>query len=160
MGVVAKIKQFSRRVRNGITVGEALVNPDGVGLVTADHYAPPGDDSQPILGDFVLGVRTPQAGSVAIAGYVDSNNAPVTSAGEKRIYARDPSTGNVVGSLYLKADGSAEIVTSGTVTINGVTIETDGTVTIPSSLTLGGKEIAGHVHGGVQSGGSNTGPNT
>lgn len=70
--------------------------------------------------------------------------------------------------LWLKGDGSCHmqngagyirLMADGSVVINGVTIDASGKVTVPSSLRVAGKELNGHVHGGVASGGSNTGPN-
>lgn len=159
MGVVAIIKNFSRRVVNGITIGEAQIKPDGISTLTAQHFQPAGDDAQPLDGDYAIGVPTQRTGVVAAAGYVDSQNAPVSAPGEKRIYARDPDTGAIVCSMWLKNDGTVDIQADGNITINGVTISSSGEVEIPSSLVLASKELAGHIHGGVESGSSNTSPN-
>ena len=70
--------------------------------------------------------------------------------------------------VWLKGDGSCimangngnvQLLANGTVSINGVTIDKDGNITALNSLVLDGKELNGHTHGGVASGGSNTGPN-
>ena len=70
--------------------------------------------------------------------------------------------------VWLKSDGSCimangngnvQLLANGTVSINGVTIDKDGNITALKSLVLNGKELNNHSHGGVASGGSNTGPN-
>lgn len=66
----------------------------------------------------------------------------------------------------IKADngaGSYELTIGGTFSVNGVTIDASGNVSIPTSLVLAGKEIAGHGHSQSNDSGGNTesdtGPN-
>ena len=61
--------------------------------------------------------------------------------------------------MIKNANGHVTLLADGTANINGVTIDKDGNIVAPGSLILNGKEIDGHTHGGVASGGSNTGPN-
>lgn len=188
MGLIARILSFVRVVRNGAQVSDVKSDPGGGPNFTAEHFAPPGDDSHPLTTDYVYAAKTPQSGKYAAVGYVDPLNAPKAQEGEKRIYARD-SSGAVVIEVWLKNDGAATIVNeNGSVTlnadgsilgqngagsfelqaggdfvVNGVTIASDGSVTIPSSLTLNGKEIAEHTHSQASDSGGNTeqdtGPN-
>jgi len=64
-------------------------------------------------------------------------------------------TANDKGSVELSPDGSIkgtndngsfELQAGGDFVVNGVTIAANGDVTIPSSLTLNGKELAEHDH--------------
>ncbi len=75
---------------------------------------------------------------------------------------------NVAGTQYawLKNDGSIDmrngagyitVAANGTVTINGVTIDPQGNVVSPTDVTASGISLKSHAHGGVTSGGSNTG---
>tara|TARA_R110000787_G_scaffold52876_3_gene124316 strand:+ start:3197 stop:3673 length:477 start_codon:yes stop_codon:yes gene_type:complete len=157
--MISRILQFTRRTVRGVVVGEALVDPGGGANLTAQQFAPAGDDSRPLPGDYAVVTEVQRTGVAVAVGYVDPENAPSSAPGEKRFYSRDPDDGSIVGSMWFKNNGDLEITTSGTVTINGATIDSGGSVVIPSSLELGGLEIAGHNHGGVESGGSNTGPN-
>jgi len=52
--------------------------------------------------------------------------------------------------------GNITMAANGTVTINGVTIDTAGNITA-TNVTAGGKSLRTHVHGGVMAGGANTG---
>jgi len=189
MGLIGKLLSFVRVTRNTITVSDVKTDPGGGPNFTAEHFAPPGDDSQPLAGDFTYSAPTPQKGKYVAVGYVDPVNTPVAQPGDKRIYARDADAGVVVVEVWLKNDGSAvlsndngsvtlgadgailgqngagsfELQAGGDFVVNGVTIAADGSVTIPSSLTLNGKEIAEHTHSQANDSGGNTeqdtGPN-
>lgn len=60
-------------------------------------------------------------------------------------------------------NGSFELAVGGDFLVNGVIIDSSGNVTIPTSLSLAGKEIAGHDHSQANDSGGNTeadtGPN-
>jgi len=182
MGLIGKLLSFVRAVRNGAQVSDVKTDPGGGANVTAEHFASPGVDSHPLPGDYVCAVSVPQSGRKAAVGYVDPQTTPKALAGETRIYARDAdgneiaavwvkntgevATSNDNGSVTLAANGSIlgqngsgsfELQASGDFVVNGVTIAADGSVTIPASLTLGGKEIAGHDHA-INSGSSAPGP--
>lgn len=159
---------FIRSLRGTANVSEARADLGGGQTIQADHFAPSGDDSYPLPTDYVVTLGVNGTGRVSAVGYVDPINTPVATAGDKRIYARDPVTGETVVAFWLKSTGEAvwsngagaiTLQANGTINLNGVTISPAGAVTVPSSLTLDGKELADHTHGGVQSGGSNTGPN-
>lgn len=224
MGLITRVLSFTRAVRNSAKVSDTKANPGGGPNITAEHFAPPGDDSHPLASDYAYVAPTAQRGRYAAVGYVDPKSEPKARPGEKRIYARDES-GAVVCEVWLKADGSGTLVnsqgsvtlapdgattitgpggsvthaadgstaaqnpkgsvtlsasgsilgqntaggsfelggTTGDFVVNGVTIAKNGAVTIPTSLTLNGKEIAGHTHAqGNDSAGNveqNTGPN-
>lgn len=189
MGWVARILSFVRVDRNDAKISDVQVDTGGGPNVTAEHFGPAGDDAFPLDTDFATGHTVQQTGRVAVVGYLDPKNTPKALKGEKRIYARDADTGvevievwlkndgtgtlsNSNGSLTLSPDGSTrglngsgsfELQANGDFLVNGVKIASDGKVTIPSSLTLAGKEIAGHGHSQANDSGGNTeqdtGPN-
>lgn len=66
---------------------------------------------------------------------------------------------NDTSCMIKNTNGHMALFADGTANINGVTIDKDGNIVAPGSLILNGKELDGHAHGGVASGGSNTGPN-
>lgn len=182
MGRLGILKQFTRAIRRSANVSEVVVDPGGGALITAEHMSPPGDDSHPLVGDYVRTGTIGQTGRSSITGYIDPANTPKALPGEKRIYARDEN-GEEVAEIWLKASGevttvnangqvtlsatgailgqngagSFELTAAGDFVVNGVTIGADGSVNIPASLTLAGKEIAGHDHP-ITSGSSAPGP--
>lgn len=206
MGRIARVLSFERVTRNGAKVTDVKVDPGGGAIITAEHFATPGDDSHPLPGDYVFIEDAPGSGRASVIGYLDPLNTPKAQPGDKRIYARDADTGAVVVEVWLqndgtgtlsndngsavllpdggsiattpngtfetKADGSIkgtnssgsfELQAGGDFVVNGVTIDKTGNVTIPTSLTLAGKEIAGHDHSQANDSGGNTeqdtGPN-
>lgn len=182
MGRVTKLLKFARRTLRGVQVSESTIDPGGGPLVTATHWQSPGDDSHPLASDYVFAVDGTQAGKAAALGYIDPVLTPKTAPGEKRIYARDEA-GAEVAEIWLKSDGTITLVNdaasvtlapsgailgqngagafelqpSGTFDINGVTIDAAGAMVVPASLTLAGKELAGHTHP-ITSGSSAPGP--
>ena len=171
MGRLAKVLSFTRITRNGAKTSDVKVDPGGGPNVTGDHLAPPGDDSYPLPGDYGILSRLLATGRDAIVGYLDPKNQQKAGPGEKRIYSRD-SSGNEIAQVWLKANGdivaendtatvtiagsgsikgdngsgSFELLASGVIDLNGVTISPTGVVTVSSSLTVAGKELAGHTH--------------
>src|SRR5688572_5818346 len=105
MGFLATIVEFVRSIVDGAQAPEAKVDRGGGDALTAYHFAPPGDDSQPLPGDLAYLGGDEGAGTAQILGYQDPKNAGVAGPGEKRIYARS-SDGTVVCQVWLKADGS------------------------------------------------------
>ena len=171
MGQLALVKLFARFVRGATEGSEVTADPGGGALVAAGHYASPGDDSQPLLGDYVVLVPGPGTGREVAVGYADPANTPLSEPGDKRLYSRDAGTGVAAASIWIKADGSI-VVTNGTGTItletggdidlNGVTIDTLGNIVATSitadSVVADSKELAGHTHlAGTEPG--VTGPN-
>ena len=167
MGRIAKLLSFVRVTRNDAKISDVKIDPGGGSNITAEHFAPAGDDSFPLKTDYVVTNDIPRAGGEAVVGYVDPINTPKANKGDKRIYARDANTGAAVIELWLKNDGSGilsnangslELQANGDFLINGVKIDAAGIVTILNSLILAGKEIAGHDHpAGTPPG--DTGPN-
>lgn len=205
MGRLAKLLSFTRIVKNGAKVNDVKVDPGGGPNITAEHFAPIGEDAHPLVGDYVVTNDVNGAGREAVVGYVDPLNNTKAQPGDKRIYARDED-GVVIVEVWLKNDGTAvasnengsvmlrpdggtvtttpestfdaaadgsikgdngngsfELEGGGDFLVNGVKIDSGGNVTIPTSLTLNGKEIAEHNHSQSNDSGGNTeadtGPN-
>jgi hypothetical protein len=107
-GFLATIVEFLRSVVDGAQAPEAKVDRGGGDALTAYHFAPPGDDSQPLPGDVAFLGRDEGAGNAQLLGYQDPRNAGVAGPGEKRIYARS-SDGTPVCEVWLKTDGSVVV---------------------------------------------------
>jgi len=152
---ISKILSFVRALRNGAKISDVKIDSGGGPNVTAEHFAPAGDDSFPLTTDYAIASNTQGTGKHAVLGYVDPINEPKATPGDKRIYARDAETGAVVVEMWLKNDGSSimenangsiELSANGDIIINGVTIAANGGITAPNSLVLNGKELDGHDH--------------
>ena len=183
MGRLGIVKQIARAVIRGANVLNAIADPGGGANVSARVFGAAGDDSPPMPGDTVVIVPLGQLRGNAAVGVVDTKNAGAAAAGEVRRYSRDAS-GAPVAVFWLKSDGSIVVSNAGgsfvmapggAVTINGVEIDTGGSITAPgdmsaggevsaptiaadTSLTVASKELNGHVHGGVTPGAGNTLP--
>lgn len=154
MGLIGRLLSFTR---DG-NISDVKLDSGGGVNITAEHFASPGDDSFPLPSDIVVTVEIPRGGGYATIGYIDPNNALITSVGEKRIYSRDAS-GTVKVSFWLKNDGSArlendsgylELKADGTVEANGAKILPNGDV-----ITSDGISLRNHTHSqGNDSGGS------
>lgn len=159
-GRIAKILSFTRTVRNGARVSDVKVDPGGGANITAEHFAPAGDDSHPLNTDYSYAAPVENTGRRVIVGYLDPKNTPKAELGDKRIYGRDPSTGVAVVEVWLKNDGTAvisngtgtmELQPNGTFNINGVTIDITGAIVTPTSIIspsviANSKELAEHTH--------------
>ncbi|MCK5606548.1 hypothetical protein KAR91_31890 [Candidatus Pacearchaeota archaeon] len=179
MGLITRVLSFVRVVRNGIYFSDVKMNPDGGSNITGEHFADAGDDSFPLPTDYAVTTTIQRSGGEVPVGYADPINEPKAEAGEKRIYGRDASSGaqvnevwlkadgavlisNINGSFELKADGSMigqnsagsfELEAGGDFVINGATITALGDV-----VTALGRSLDTHIHSGVTTGPSNTGP--
>ncbi len=132
MGRLAKLLSFVRVERNGAKLSDVKVDPGGGPNITAEHFAPIGEDAHPLPGDYVVTSDVRGTGREAVTGYVDPKNESKAQAGEKRIYARDES-GAVVVEIWLKNTGEATLINE-----NGaVTLRPDGgTVTTTPESTF------------------------
>lgn len=189
MGRVAAVLEFIRAIRGSVKVSDVKVDRGGGDNRTLEHFADAGDDSFPLPTDYVASIDQDGTGRESAVGYLDPLNAQKATAGDKRIYARDPATGAQVVEVWLKSDGTAStendngssvlapdgsvtstspngsvtLAADGSITgtnasgsfvlqaggdfvVNGVTIASTGAVTIPTSLILNSREVAGHAH--------------
>jgi len=81
------------------------VDLGGGEIVTADLMTPPGDGSQPRIGDATSVEESSTVGGWQASGYWDPENDSPAGRGEVYRYGRD-SDGNVVCSFHLKSDGT------------------------------------------------------
>lgn len=106
MGRIGEIVSTERDAAGVLTV---RVDPGGGGVVTAEHFAPAGDDSRPLPGDFAALEESAGAGAEQAVGYSDA--IPNTSEeGEVHKYSRS-TDGVLVAELWLRRDGTAELLT-------------------------------------------------
>lgn len=117
MGRVAEVLATTRRVIRGIPVLSTKLSRGGNLNTTADHFGPSGDDSPPLPGDYASIVEGPGSGQGQVTGYHDTRNEGQAIPGEKRLYARDED-GGIVGTIWLKRDGTIRIETSASVVID------------------------------------------
>lgn len=108
MGRLAKLLSFTRVIKNEAKVNDVKVDPGGGPNITAEHFAPIGEDAHPLAGDYVVTNDVNGTGREAVVGYIDPLNEPKAQPGDKRIYARDED-GVVIVEIWLKNDGTAVI---------------------------------------------------
>jgi len=156
---IAKLLSFTRTTSNDAKVTDVEIDIGGGDNRTAQHFSAPGDDSFPLITDYVLATDTPRSGSKAAVGYIDPVNTPKADKGDKRIYGRK-ADGTPVNEVWLKNDGSVlisndngsllvrpdgsikgdngsgsfELETAGDFLVNGVKIDTFGNITCPATI--------------------------
>lgn len=129
-GLIAIVRDFTRKVRNGANVADVQADTGGSYDLTFEDYPPSGDDSPPLPSDSVGGVEVQGTGRVITSGYVDTRNAGIAEGGEVRRYARS-SDGTIISSVYQRKDGS-------------VTIENDkGSMSLGAGGAISGKNAQG-----------------
>lgn len=124
----------TERVPEGV---EVTVDFGGDDLASVEHYAPPGFDLLPRIGDEVLVEEADGAGAGTAVAYQDLKNVGTAAEGELRFYSRD-ADGAVAVEFWAKANGDLSITsikTGGKVTINGVEIDQQGNITTPGEVT-------------------------
>lgn len=165
MGRIAKILQFVRAVRDDINnsnVSDVTVDPGGEANVTVEHFSSAGDDAYPLTTDYALIVPVP-SDRFSSVGYLDAINAGKAQEGDKRIYSRDASNGNMVAEVWLKNDGTIkgtnqngdfELQAGGDFIINGVTIDVNGNITTSGTIDSADITSTGTVEGDIVKGAS------
>ena len=108
MGRIAKLLSFVRVTRNDAKVSDVKADPGGGSNITAENFAPAGDDSNPLPGDYVALNTRDGTGREDVIGYSDPLNEPKALPGDKRIYARDED-GVVIAEIWLKNTGEATV---------------------------------------------------
>lgn len=151
MGMIAIIKSWLPGNRR------ANLELWGTETGTADNFTAPGDDSQPLPGEPVIIIPMGDRGARAILATVDPQNEPKAAPGEKRIYARK-TDGTLAVDVWLKRTGEIVIAnsvgqfkmsSSGTVTINGLTIDASGNLNTTGTVSAGavGAKVGLTTHG-------------
>lgn len=107
MGRIAIILSFVRSLAGEAKVSDVKVDPGGGANITAQHFAPAGDDAHPLPDDYAATVPVQRTGSEVAVGYIDPKNEQKAQPGDKRIYARDPEDGRTVVEIWLKSTGEA-----------------------------------------------------
>lgn len=167
MGFIATIKNVFASNRNGTAVREYTVDGGGDDSITVDGYGTPGDDSPALPSDLIHCADGTGEGRANAAGFIDPGNELLAAPGERRLYSRD-SAGGKKTQVWLKGDGSILIDTDANVTINNATIDPEGNIVSPGTITAdniignlsvkaAGKEVVGHDHD-ILSGSSSPGP--
>ena len=129
MAGIGKVLSFLRDTFRGSQVADVKVDQGGGDTKTVQHFAPPGDDSQPLPGDYAQTVDAPGRGRESAVGYQDPKNAGKSLAGESRRYARN-ADGTPVCEVWCKSDGTVVIeVLDGTANVE---ITTPGAVILNS----------------------------
>jgi hypothetical protein len=143
---VATVLDSERTTEDGAHVVDVKADLGGGDNVTLDHFAPPGVDALPLPGDAAAIGDGAGTGRAQATGYNDPKNAGRAKPGELRVYGRDPD-GNIVNEVWLQgsgevlienAEGTFHMAVDGKVTINGVTIDTQGNITAPGEVTAKG----------------------
>lgn len=174
MGFIAKIVQIVNK--------KLKIDPGGGDLSTVDRYSAAGDDSKPLDTDFVAGTEINRTGGHVVVAFYDPKNASKSSKGDKRIYSRDPASGEEKAEIWLKnngeiiikndvsevkidtagsikgsnAAGAFELLPNGNFVANGVTMKPGGIIDT-TSIIINGIPFDTHVHGGVTTGAGVTG---
>jgi len=133
--------------------------------VTAEWFAPNGDDSPPLPGDSVAVERSDGTGVWQATACHDPANDGSAAPGEVRRYARN-AAGVPVAEFHLKANGDIAITSllpTGKINLNGVEIDALGNVTIPGtasalSVSAAGVDLATHLHTAPSGGGPTSPP--
>lgn len=140
MGFVATVVEFLRTVTDGKQTPEAKVDRGGGDTATGYHFAPAGDDSQPLAGDDAILVADEGTGNAQIVGYQDPASTPKAGAGEKRIYSRS-APGVMAAEVWLKADGTISIASL----IGSVEVAPSGAITFTTALGTYGADTHTHL---------------
>ncbi len=173
MGRFATLSNFLRRGDRSDT----RCNPGGGATVDAYHMQPAGDDSHPLPKDDVALVEVQRSNNFAAVGYRDPLNLQTAQAGERRVYARDPSSGEQVCEAYFYNDGRiklsndagfVDLSPNGTIQLNntagaimllpGGSVNINGLIISPNGLLTDANGITLHLHSHTQqpdSGGNN-----
>lgn len=130
---------FERRTEGGVEVSYSKVDAGGGDVEEVQHLDAPGDDSQPLPGDFASFEELGKSGTKHSTGYHDPKTPQKAGPGERRLYARD-SAGTTTVECWLKADGTLriEVFKSG----GPIEIVTEGTVKVESPRVLLGKNAS------------------
>jgi hypothetical protein len=142
MGLM-RVLGMERKERRGAQVAEVEGDHGGGYLRTGDQALAPGDDANPLPGDYAVTIPGVGSGSEHVVGCIDPVNGGETEPGGRRIYARDDG-GAVVASVHLEPDGTATIENDGgtlTLTPDG-DVEASGDLTVEGDIKAGGDIVA------------------
>lgn len=163
MGLVAKVLSFILTNRNNANISDVIVKSGGNLNLTAEQYIP--FDKQPLKTDYACIVTDSGTGRYIVVGYQDPINPNEANLGEEGLKGRNKNAQILCrvfarnnGSVVINNDNGSFILNpDGIVNINGVTIDTQGNIVSPSSvsspnisatqsMTISGKELSNHTH--------------
>lgn len=145
MGRIARVIEFFRTTRGESKISQVKSGSGSGWNTTNDNFQPAGDDAFPLSTDYEYIGEVDGSGRYATLNYADPINTPKAEAGDKRIYARDASSGLAKVDVWLKADGTLtieneagkfELTPDGVFTINEATITADGDVITNTGVSL------------------------
>lgn len=182
MGMIGRALSYLYRSISGVKVSDIKTDTGGGDNRTAQHFEPANQTSRPIPGDYAALLPVPGSGRQVAIGFLDPKNPQDLNDGEHKSYSRDSEgvimasvtlkndgslvLGNANGSLTINPDGSViltnqngslSLLASGDIDLNGATVDITGAGDFPSSLSVGGKDLAEHDHA-ITSGSSAPGP--
>jgi hypothetical protein len=139
--MIARVLSSFRSTRGGIPRLEVVGDKAAGTEATRTNFAPAGDDSPPLAGDFMGGPPSNGAGRGIVSGYIDPVNPGVATEGEVRRYARD-TEGAIVAVVYLRGDGSLSLqsVTGGC----SVVLDASGAVSASNGAGSFGLDASGN----------------
>ena len=109
MGRIAAIVEWAREtLEDGVEIVMVKIDPGGGRNTRAQHFADPGDDSRPLLSDFVATTDSAGSGAEHVTGYHDVKAPGMAGPGEKFTYARDAG-GTLVAFIWQKSTGEIVI---------------------------------------------------
>lgn len=142
MGRVAEFLSWALNTNTDKQPPEVKGDPGGLATFTAEHFSPPGIDSQPVKGDFFATHDGPGTGDEIVSGYHDPKPTNRKAEdGEIRTYARD-GEGVVVCEVWCKKSGEiciTSIKAGSTINLNGFIIDQDGNTSTPGTMTSDGE---------------------
>lgn len=153
MGLIARIKELLRVVRDGESFDEFTSDNGSKGPETSQAFGASGMDAHPLPDDAVVEVEC--SGITCAVAYAQTAHANETEQGEIQVYARSSDGARKV-RFHFYADGRAklwndagafELEAGGDVVINGVRITTAGAVQAPGEGTFNGVAVSVHTHG-------------
>lgn len=134
---------YSRRTSDGKYIAEGWLKSDGT--IIHNSYKFDGDTRLLICSHTMNSV----AGTVICQVFSDGGT----------VMARHVIDAAGTHLLDNDAGGSIQMLANGDVNINGTVFQSGNPVIVPTSLSVAGKELAGHDHGGIEPGAGTTGPN-
>lgn len=179
MSTLGIVESFERLTISGKQVTRIKLDTGGSYYFVGELMLPPGIDTLPMKGDTAFASSNSRTGGICAVGFQQTDRKDEAEPGDLILYSRNAAKEKIAVFSLLKdgsisfgnGNGLIAMDASGVVTINGVTFDQSGNITTAgkikagiieavTSLIAALKELVGHVHPGVTSGESSTGPNT
>jgi hypothetical protein len=141
VGRIGEVLSFRRFEDERGHMTEVQVDLGGGDTVTAEVFLGPGNDEQPLPGDWAFLLEGPGTGEWIAVGFADTQLTGTAGPGERIIFSRS-APGVMAAKIHLKADGSIDINDGKAV------LGVDGILTVPEDVVGGGKSLKIHTHPG------------